>query len=792
MRKKLNKKGFTLVEIIGVVAILGIVSVVGLVSVNSIIQKGKQEHYVAAEKNLKITAESYAQANRDYLPKNVGEMKKVTLRTLVENNYMEPIKDYHDKNCDLDNSYVQIFKYSKNGYSYLAYLDCPDYKNIEANNELVPSISIEMSSNANNIKKTKSKVTITDNNKLLSYTITIYKYDEEVYTTGNIEANFDTNVTKEIDISKYTPGKIKTVVRATNIYGNQKTETKTMTYADKQKPTCIVKTEDKTRGNDDWIKTGNRKITVGCNDGEEGSGCEREEYTQTFKEDMKYGYITIKDKAGNEEQCRVDVFIDRTKPSCTISDTGRKGNSNWYIEPSTITINPVDTMSGIRNRSLQTTATLGTYNQISSSTQYETKGQVWYGFVEDYAGNTANCVSQNVKVDTTAPTAPTGGTITAIGSSKDAELGEVGNSTDQTSGVKEYKYQVIKNSSTKPAYNDANFTTSRAYKRACGTTYYGYAIAEDKAGNKSEVHFIGSTSDGPNQYSAWGECSVACGGGTQTRTNSCALVTTGLSQPCNEMDCCSSIYYQDGASCTAKCGGGTRNRLAYSNYNGQRCEKHDVASGGSACETQSCCSSVYYVDGGTCSPSCGAGSYNRLAYSNYNGQRCSANDQGSGGSYCTNGSCTIDISATKYVGCDSYYITSCTGGTCSYSQKNGSSSSGTVSQSSLSDSKPGDCVKVAKTKCNAKLNSCSGATAYYSVTNDEACAMQSLSTGCSKSKTNNYRFSASFGGVGSSCSFSIKFEGVYIYNGVEHNKISWKTERKETGKYCTDAWCVTC
>ena len=41
MMKKLNKKGFTLVEIIGVVAILGIVSVVGLVSVNSIIQKGK-------------------------------------------------------------------------------------------------------------------------------------------------------------------------------------------------------------------------------------------------------------------------------------------------------------------------------------------------------------------------------------------------------------------------------------------------------------------------------------------------------------------------------------------------------------------------------------------------------------------------------------------------------------------------------------------------------------------------------------------------------------------------------
>lgn len=100
--KKSNKKGFTLVEIIGVVAILGIVSVVGLVSVNSIIKKGKDEHYVAAKQNLKLSAESYAQTNRDYLPKNVGEKKKVTLRTLVENNYIEQVKDYNDKNCDLD------------------------------------------------------------------------------------------------------------------------------------------------------------------------------------------------------------------------------------------------------------------------------------------------------------------------------------------------------------------------------------------------------------------------------------------------------------------------------------------------------------------------------------------------------------------------------------------------------------------------------------------------------------------------------------------------------------------
>ena len=748
MRKKLNKKGFTLVEIIGVVAILGIVSVVGLVSVNSIIQKGKTEHYVAAEKNLKITAESYAQANRDYLPKNVGEMKKVTLRTLVDNNFMEPIKDYHDKNCDLDNSYVQIFKYSKNGYSYLAYLDCPDYRNIEENQSLKPTISITMTENTNNVKKTESKVKITDTNKLLSYTITIYKYDEEIYTTGNIEANYDTEVTKTIDISKYTPGKIKTVVRATNIYGNQTTETKTITYSDKQKPTCIVKDEDKTRDNNDWIKTGSRKITVGCVDGEEGSGCERDEFTKTFKDDMKYGYITIKDKAGNETECKVDVFIDKTKPSCTITDTGTKGLNSWYITNASMTLSDSDAMSGIKNRTLQTTATLGTYNQMSSATQTETKGQVWYGFVEDYAGNTANCVSNSVKVDTTAPTTPSGGTVQVSGSSKDASVGAVSGSTDATSGFWQYRYYV-KNSSGTPAKTNSNFTTSRAFTRKCGTSYYGYAIAVDNAGNISAVHYIGSDSDGANVYSSWGDCSVACGGGTQSRTNSCELVTTGLVQECNTQSCCSSVKYKDGSSCTETCGGGTYNRLAYSIYNGQRCSSKDKSSGGSSCNNHSCCSDVYYRDGGSCSASCDAGTYNQLAYSDYTGERCPSYDKSSGGGYCNLGACYVEPEPEPEPEPELVY----------------------------------------KEQCYAFINSKSGEKVYFTTSSHAACGINSVKGGgCGISSQKAHSFYADFTGQ-NSCGFRITIDGVYLYEGKEYGYISWTTKRSGS-QFCTGARCV--
>ena len=238
------------------------------------------------------------------------------------------------------------------------------------------------------------------------------------------------------------------------------------------------------------------------------------------------------------------------------------------------------------------------------------------------------------------------------------------------------------------------------------------------------------------------------GGGTQTRTNSCALVTTGLSQECNKQDCCSSVYYENGSSCTASCGGGTRNRLAYSNYNHQRCEQHDLSSGGSACNTGSCCDSVYYLDGGTCSAPCDAGTYNRKAYSNITGERCSSKDTSSGGSYCNLGACYVP------------------------------------------EPEPEPSPPVYNAQCYAYLNSKSGSKVKFTTTSDDACAINSVSSGCSISSQAAHSFYGQFGAVGSSCSFKIKINGIYKFNGKEHNSISWTTKRTETNKYCTNACCI--
>ena len=653
---KLNKKGFSMVEIIATVAILGILSLIGIVSVNSIIERGKEEHYVSAEKALKMTAESYAQANRNYLPKNVGEMRKVTLKQLVEDNYIEQIKDYYDKECYLEESYVQIFKYSKTDYSYLPYLKCPDYSNFEENETKKPTISINFTeATKNTVKQTVAKTKIEDPDKILSYSITIFKNGAEVYTTGNVEANYEKIINKTNDISKYTPGTIKVTVKATNIFGQTTTYSKEQKYEDKQGPTCIIAAADTSRTSDDWIAA-NRTITVGCDDGPDGSGCARDEFTKTFKNDAQTDFIIIKDKAGNETACEVDVYIDKTKPnSCTVTHSGTKGTNQWYVTNASVSLTAADAMSGIKYKSLTTESTKpATYNQLSSGTQTDTKGIVWYGYVEDYAGNKTNCFSTNFKVDTTAPTQPSGGSITISGSTAATTLGAVAGSTDATSGVKEYRY-VVKNNDTVPTNGDSGFTTSRSFTRSCGTSYYAYAIAVDNAGNKSTVHFIGSGYDNKNEYVNYSACTKQCDTGTQTASNECALITATDTRNCNTRACCtaSTVTYTQTSTCSKTCGGGTYKRQAYSSYDSSvRCSSFDDWSG-TACGTADCCSDVSYgswSDWSKCTKDCDTGTQTRTRTktSKYDSSNCGTDTETQN---CNTHSCfSCDVSSSTVFG----------------------------------------------------------------------------------------------------------------------------------------------
>ena len=666
MRK--NKKGFTLIEILAAVTILGVLSIVAVVSVNKIIQKAKQNHYITAEDNLEMAGQSYVQQNRNALPKAIGQKKQIPLKTLVEKNYIEPIKDYSDNECNLENSYVQVFKYSKEDYSYVAYLDCPVYDSKEQLAKSAPTVNVTLT-NAGSTKTAKAHMKAEDQEKLLSWSYIVYRDGKEVLNSGSIMLpNYDKKVEKTLNISKYTPGQLKVVVTATNIYGQTtKATSQTIDYKDEQAPTCIIKEVDKEANPKPWTQEP-KTITVGCDDGE-GSGCTREEYTKTFKRTTDVGNITIEDESGNKTVCKVSVNVDVTAPKCTVSFSGTPGLAGWYKSvPATAKITTSDEHSGVASYDLTTSQT-PSYNNGNNKQQSDTASQIWYGYVKDNVGNVNKC-NNTVKVDTVPPTC----TITKSGTSgtngwyKEKKVTLTLNPSDGLSGVG----QTGLSTNATPSLGS---TKTGTQGDTSGITWYGRV--QDKAGNIGEVCNSGSfkvdatkpsiswdTSEGPHNNSSgitvYTSCSDSLSGvASHTRSSSVGSPTTGTKKT---------------HSCTDNAGNTTSTSRTfkvktYGRDSDCGVEKYNSCAhkecGYKTCRTSGCGVSSY----NTCSHSeCGVASYKTCQHSNcgttsstkyFNGLRaeskcrsycdgvCSCTDTGGGGNNNINQSCQCTTRVAK-------------------------------------------------------------------------------------------------------------------------------------------------
>ncbi len=390
---KNNRKGFTLVEVLAAVTILGILSVTAVIGVTKIIENAKERHYSTAEEQLKLAGQSYVQQNRSALPKAIGQKTKIPLELLISKNFIAPIKDYSDNNCDAKKSYVQVFKYSQSDYSYVAYLDCPAYNSKKVITKGSPTINIVLS-DAKKGKDAKADITIEDQEKLLSWSYIIYKNGEEIKNSGSTPvSNYSKEITKTLSLAQYTPGKIQVMVTATNIYGLTTTvSSDVVDYRDVQAPTCIIQPKDNKNNPKPWTKSP-VTITVGCDDGD-GSGCEKEEYTKTFSTTTDVGNITIQDKEGNKTTCEVSVNIDKTPPTCKTS-----GGTQWTKDQITLTGTCSDAHSGCETASVS--------KLFTEETKPGTTGSP--GIVRDKLGNETICPSQPIRIDRTPPTCTVSG-----------------------------------------------------------------------------------------------------------------------------------------------------------------------------------------------------------------------------------------------------------------------------------------------------------------------------------------------------------------------------------------------
>ena len=356
---KKSNRGFSFVELLATIVIMGLLSGLAIVSIRFLTNKAEKEYYKAQESEVVMSAKSYTQDNRNYLPKRVGMKRQIYLSTLQDKKYIGDVVDRSKKKCDPTKSYVQVYRYDKNHYNYVVNLVCDRYKSSEDDDALInekPTVSINFLNVSKTDKYSDAKVNlvIEDDNKISSYSYIIVKDGEEVKNSGDIDGKLQTKIDTNISLADYVPGKITVKAVATNTLGNQGNDSKSVTVKNENAPTCEVVRDISVKdvnGNPTcegkWIKDPTQatvEAQVKCID-KSGSGCQKDVYTQVFFGERKTDTILIKDNTGNTNNCSVYVCVDVTKPTTPVIDNPYEGI--WINKSYSIKISSYDKTAGI-------------------------------------------------------------------------------------------------------------------------------------------------------------------------------------------------------------------------------------------------------------------------------------------------------------------------------------------------------------------------------------------------------------------------------------------------------------
>ena len=114
--KKINNKGFTLIEVLAVLVILSIIMAIAIPSISSSMERSKEKQNESKKKMLASYAEIYVSDNKNAIHKTIGEAGKcyIAISTLKNNGYLSD-----DANIDADgNNFIGAIVYDSNNNSY--------------------------------------------------------------------------------------------------------------------------------------------------------------------------------------------------------------------------------------------------------------------------------------------------------------------------------------------------------------------------------------------------------------------------------------------------------------------------------------------------------------------------------------------------------------------------------------------------------------------------------------------------------------------------------------------------
>ncbi len=107
-----NKKGFTIVELLGVIVILTIITLIAIPSTSHLLKKSNESYINFTYENIKSAATEYVMdKNYSLDPEYTYEIR---LKDLIDESYIDPIKNPETKkNCNFQSSYVNVTNKAK-------------------------------------------------------------------------------------------------------------------------------------------------------------------------------------------------------------------------------------------------------------------------------------------------------------------------------------------------------------------------------------------------------------------------------------------------------------------------------------------------------------------------------------------------------------------------------------------------------------------------------------------------------------------------------------------------------
>lgn len=225
-------------------------------------------------------------------------------------------------------------------------------------------------------------------------------------------------------------------------------------------------------------------------------------------------------------------------PSCTLTITGTKGDSNWYTSNATVKFESKKTTTNAKITEYGlTTSSKADYNKKTSYTVDKNGSTKVYGYVKDSEGKTAVC-SVVVNKDTTKPSCE----LTVLEGTKNSNGIYVSN---VTVGFKNKKDDISSIASFGLTTNSkANYNGSTSYKISENGTTKVYGYVKDSAGNTSTCELSVKVEKKEETISTptcslevvkgtlgennWYTSNVTVGFKTKTSTNGATIKTFGI------------------------------------------------------------------------------------------------------------------------------------------------------------------------------------------------------------------------------------------------------------------------